>query len=111
VLAGGVTQDGYTYRRSLPVAGDHTYVLRTVAYQGKVMRSVRGADYNELDFDKRSDVITAFRVARIDDDGTLTIVWNKLSTARSPKIKVPNKGADAKFTGAGTSTSENSPEQ
>lgn len=111
LLCGGVFTDGYTYRRNLPVAGDHTYVVRTVAYQGKVMRSVRGADYNELDFDKRSDVITAFRVARIDDDGTLTIIWTKLSTARAPKIKVPNKGADAKFTGASNGNVSDSPEQ
>jgi hypothetical protein len=98
-LTGGVRKDGYLYRRDLPAAVDHTYVIRTVAYQGRVMRAVRGAEYNELDFDKRVDALTAFRVAKADEDGTLTIVWTKLSSERAPKLKVPDKDDNAGFTG------------
>lgn len=90
-LVRGVTDEGLLYRRSLPVVVGHTYVLRAVAYQGKVMKSVRGADYNELDFDKRRDVITAFRVVDIAGDGTVTIVWNTLRTLPSRKLKMPSK--------------------
>ena len=89
LLTGGVRKEGFLYRRNLPVVPEHTFVLRSVAYQGRVMRSVHGADFNELDFDKRRDVVTAFRVVNMEDDGTLTIVWSKLSTAPSPKLKVP----------------------
>jgi hypothetical protein len=98
-LTGGVRKDGYLYRRDLPAAVDHTYVIRTIAYQGRVMRAVRGAEYNELDFDKRVDALTAFRVAKADEDGTLTIVWTKLSSERAPKLKVPDKDDNLGFTG------------
>jgi len=85
----GVHKDGHLYRRDLPVVAGHTYVIRAVAYRGRVMRAVQGADYNELDYDKRRDVIAAFRVEKIDPDGSLTIVWTKLASVPSPKIKVP----------------------
>jgi hypothetical protein len=93
----GVRKDGYLYRRNLPAVAGHTYAVRSVAYQGRVMRAVPGGDYNELDFDKRNDVLTAFRVEKVDTDGTITIVWTRLSSARSPKLKVPEKDRSDKF--------------
>ena len=97
MLTDGVRKDGYLYRRNLPIAPAHTFVIRAIAYQGRVMRAVKGAAYNELDFDKRNDITVAFRVERIDDDGTATIVWTKLSSARSPKLKVPSDEDPGKY--------------
>ena len=99
LLTDGVQKDGFLYRRNLPLAPAHTFVIRAVAYQGRVMRAVSGADYNELDFDKRNDVTVAFRVEKIDDDGAATIVWTKLSSARSPKLKVPSGDDTLKYAG------------
>jgi hypothetical protein len=110
-LTGGVRKDGYLYRRNLPVAADHTYVIRSIAYQGRVMRAVRGAEYNELDFDKRVDALTAFRIAKVDEDGTLTIVWTKLTSGRAPKLKVPNKVDNDRFTGGNETKLDNRPER
>ncbi|MEP6850916.1 MAG: hypothetical protein ABI999_18810 [Acidobacteriota bacterium] len=84
----GIERGGLLYRRFLPAKQNATYVLRAVAYHGKLMRSVRGVPYNEFDFDKRRDVIVVFRVAYRDTDGSLIIVWKQLSSTDSPKLKM-----------------------
>jgi hypothetical protein len=94
-IVAGLTRDGFLYKRSLPAVDDTTYALRAVAYRGKLMRSVRGIPYNEFDFDKRRDVIVAFRIAYRDPDGGLTIIWKMLSSAEAPKLKPPTGGSDA----------------
>ncbi|MEP7076338.1 MAG: hypothetical protein ABI878_11065 [Acidobacteriota bacterium] len=85
----GIERGGLLYRRFLPAKENSTFVLRAVAYHGKLMRSVRGVPYNEFDFDKRRDVIVAFRVVYRDTDGSLIIVWKQLSATDSPKLKMP----------------------
>lgn len=85
----GVRNDGFIYRRFLPVVENSTYVLRSVAYHSKLFRSVHGVPYNEFDFDKRRDVIVAFRIAYRDTDGSLIIVWSLLRNVDSPKLKIP----------------------
>lgn len=86
-LVAGIKKDGFLYCRGLFAAENATYVLRSIAYNGKVMRSIRGIAYNELDFDNRKDITIAFRVVRSDFDGSLTILWKELSKKDSPKIK------------------------
>jgi hypothetical protein len=88
-LVAGIEADGFFYRRYLTAVDNSTYVLRAVAYHGKLFRSVRGVQYNEFDFDKRRDVIIAFRVVYRDTDGSVIIVWSQLSNVDSPKLKSP----------------------
>jgi hypothetical protein len=88
-LIGGIESDGYTYKRAAEATVNSTYVLRAIAYDGKVMRAVRGAPYNEMDFDKRTDVTVAFRIVELSADGSITIIWKELSRADSPRLKVP----------------------
>lgn len=87
VLSVGVRHDGFFYRRALYAKENTTFVLRSIAYDGKSFRAIRGFTYNELDFDKRRDVIVAFRVVRFGDDGSVTILWKKISDEKSPKLK------------------------
>lgn len=86
-LIEGIERDGFLYCRGLVALENTTYVLRSIAYNGKVMRAVRGITYNELEFDKRKDITVAFRVVRSHGDGSLTILWKELSIKDSPKIK------------------------
>ncbi|CAN5591321.1 hypothetical protein BH20ACI4_BH20ACI4_22410 [soil metagenome] len=91
-LIKGVKSDGFLYRRGLYIVEDTTFVLRSVAYDGKYMRSASGVTYNELDFDKRKDVIVAFRIVRKDADGNVTILWKVLQQKDAPELKpVPVK--------------------
>ena len=87
-FAKGVAADGFTYRKWHPSKENSTFALRSVAYRGKSARTVDGPEYNELDFDKRRDVIVAFRVIDKDPAGNLTIVWKTLKDVESPKLKM-----------------------
>ena len=84
-LIAGVESDGFKYFRAVKVKENMTYVLRSVAYRGAFYRSSGGIVYNELAFDKRRDVIVAFRVVRRGQDGSVTILWKLLSKQESPK--------------------------
>jgi len=63
----GVTVDGITYQRTLPVKTDTTYLLRSIVY-------------------RTSDVLVAFRVARIDPDGSVIIAWRLLKSFSAPNL-------------------------
>jgi hypothetical protein len=86
-LSEGIFSDGFQYRRGLYAVENTTYVLRSIAYNGKYFRAVEGIAYDEFAFDKRRDVIVAFRIVRKDSDGGVTILWKELLRQNSPKIK------------------------
>jgi hypothetical protein len=87
-LTRGVTNGNFVYSKEIDPMADRTYAIRAVAYRGKVVRSAGGIRYNELEYDKRRDVIVVFRVVEMNDDG-LTIVWRKLADVEPPRIKMP----------------------
>lgn len=86
-LQAGIDRGGFYYRQELNAVEKMTYALRAVAYQGTVLRSFNGVVYDELDFDKRLDIIVAFRVIRLHDDGSVTIAWKRLAKKSSPTLK------------------------
>ena len=87
----GIEVRGYRYAMGLPAEPGATYAYRGVAYRGKVVRVAAGVRYNELDYDKREDVIVAFRVVERSEDGSITIVWRRLAEYDAPRIKMPSK--------------------
>lgn len=80
-MMSGIKSEGFLYRRGLKLYGNSTYLLRSVAYNGRFNRVVEGITYNEFDFDKRRDVI----VAR-DENESVTILWKKLSEKDAPRL-------------------------
>lgn len=94
-LVKGIKKDGFVYSRTVAVNENTTYLLRSIAYQGEVMKSVQGFVYNELDYDKRKDILIAFRVIQRDLDGSATILWKRLLIKDSPKIQIPSKAPDS----------------
>jgi len=86
-LTKGVKEGGFLYASVLPVKPNSTYVLRSVAYRGIVERKIGGILFNEFDFDKRKDMIIAFRVVSFSPDKDATIVWKRLKSKGSPRIK------------------------
>ena len=97
----GIKSEQFIYSKEVSPAVGRTYVLRAVAYRGKVIRSAAGVKYNELDYDKRRDVIVAFRVVEKGDDKGITIVWKKLAETEAPKIRMPKKDSDGSEADAG----------
>lgn len=95
-LTRGVMNSNFIYSKEVDPMVDRTYAIRAVAYRGKVVRSAGGIRYNELEYDKRRDVIVVFRVVALNDE-SLTIVWRKLAEIESPRIRMPkaDKETDA----------------
>ncbi|NNE99358.1 MAG: hypothetical protein HKN25_10105 [Pyrinomonadaceae bacterium] len=90
-LTKGIKKDGHTYASILAVKPGNTYVLRSIAYRGVLPVTVGGISYNEidesLDFDKRRDVIIAFRTVRFATNEYVTILWKELRNKKAPKLK------------------------
>jgi len=84
----GIKSDGQLYKKFLPAVVNHTYLLRSIAFKGKVSQQHFEIKYNELDFDKRKDIIVAFRVIRSDINGSMTIIWKTLLTKPAPELKL-----------------------
>lgn len=74
------------YKSALPVKENTTYVLRSIAYQGKVYQKVNSFKINILEGDKRIDLMLAFRVIRKHEDGSVSILWKELERKNSPKL-------------------------
>jgi hypothetical protein len=64
----GFALERFRYGSSLPVAPNMTYVLRSTS-------------------NKRSDVLVGFRVIRVDENGSVTLVWRKLKVYPKPGWK------------------------
>ena len=86
-LLEGVRHEGFIYQRVLPARENTTYLLRSIAYRGTVNKTAQGFVYNELDYDKRKDILIAFRIVQTDSDGNVTILWKQLSAKDAPKIQ------------------------
>lgn len=93
-LSEGVETDGFFYRRGLNAEDDTVYALRSIAYRGRYLRAIRGITYNEFAYDKRRDIIVAFRIVERGADDSVTILWKILSEKKSPKIKGRVKDPD-----------------
>jgi hypothetical protein len=66
-FADGADLDGVPVNCRVPVRSHSTYLLRSINY-------------------RESDVLVAFKVVRIDPDGSTTIVWKLLKKDASPKL-------------------------
>lgn len=88
----GMDSGGYYYGQALRAMESMTYVLRSVAYRGNLYRSIGATVYDEIDFDKRSDITVAFRIIRKHSDGSITVIWNQLFKEDSPSLKVDRRG-------------------
>lgn len=83
----GVELGGFIYRKGHPVTYGATYALRSIAFRGKYLRSIDGVEYDEMDYDRRRDVIVVFKVIGLDSAGNATIVWKRLRDIESPSLK------------------------
>lgn len=90
-LSKGIFKDGYFYGNRIKAIENMTYVLRSIAYEGEIYKSVNGVTYNELGFDKRKDIIVAFRIVKKDEDGSITLLWRELQRQSAPKMILKKK--------------------
>lgn len=89
-LVEGIKSGNFLYSRAIAALENQTYILRSIAYRGNMTKSANGLSYNEFDYDKRKDILIAFRVLRKHPDGSLTLLWRRLAVKDSPKLIVKN---------------------
>jgi hypothetical protein len=70
----GFVLEKFKYGSSLPVAENMTYVMRSTS-------------------NKRADVLVGLRVIRIDENGSVTLLWRKLKTYPKPQWNRATKEA------------------
>lgn len=87
LLEKGIKGGDFIYGSILPVKENSTYLLRSIAYKTEFFRTIDKIEYDEFAFDKRKDILVAFRIVRFIPDESITIVWKVLDRKESPKIK------------------------
>jgi hypothetical protein len=63
----GISEAGFGYKSTLPVLTNNTYVLRSINY-------------------RRSDVLVALRVVRMEGDASIMVLWKLLKRFSSPEL-------------------------
>lgn len=94
----GINFNNYQYAKSLKATPEASYALRVIAYRSEIKNAGRSRPITKEDLkvmninaDKRTDLIVAFRIVRADDDGSLIILWKQLRESKAPKIVVDKK--------------------
>lgn len=91
LLEKGIGGGGFIYGSILPVKENSTYLLRSIAYKSEFFRTIDKIEFDELRFDKRKDIIVAFRIIRLVPNESVTIIWKELDEKKSPEIVFSNK--------------------
>lgn len=86
ILTKGIRIGDNIYKTKAAAAENTSYVLRTIAYKGRVMRKSGGFRSNTFQNDQRKDVLLVFRVVRRHDDGSLTLLYKELSRKAVPEV-------------------------
>ncbi len=86
-LIKGIRDKNLIYGSVLSAQPNTTYILRSIAYRGEALKSIGGIVYNELELDKREDIIVAFRVVEMVPGKSITMLWKELRDKKSPRIK------------------------
>ncbi len=82
----GIKKDNFMYRFGFFATNETTFGLRSIAYRGKMKRSIDGVNYDEFDFDKRKDIVIVFRIVEKSENGDITILWKEISQKDSPVL-------------------------
>jgi hypothetical protein len=88
MLQKGVIINNILFSNKISAEKNSTYILRSIAFDAKYFTTLNGYTYNELDYDKRRDIIIAFRVVEKNADGSIVLLWKELRNEKSPKLKL-----------------------
>ncbi len=95
----GLTADNFTYSNKVKLEENTTYAVRVIAYRYKDELTARffgeispnDKKFQLLEYDKRKDIIAAFRIIRKSEDGGITVLWKQLQEKKSPAIVFQEK--------------------
>ncbi len=86
-----IAKDGFrigefSYKTRFTAKLNTTYAVRSIAYEAAWSKRLRKVIRVVFGEDRRGDVIAVFRVIRKHDDGSVTILWRRLSIKEAPII-------------------------
>jgi len=107
----GLQNGKYLYARGFRVEENCTFALRVIAYRAKLsdeqkrlsvvslrnnpdpLLNVSNVGFTDIKVktdplfgDERKDIIVAFRIIKVEQDGSLTLIWKELQRTDSPKL-------------------------
>jgi len=91
ILNKGIQIGDNIYKTQTVAVENYSYVLRTIAYNGRIMRNSATHRVNILEDDARKDVLLVFRVIRKHEDGSLTLLYKELSRKAVPRVVLEEK--------------------
>lgn len=91
-LLKGIEADGFVYRLGFYALMEHTFALRSIAFQRSLAVAANNLKFDEFQLDKRHDILVVFKVVDVDNAGSVTIVWKELSRKDAPKLKIDREG-------------------
>lgn len=91
ILSRGVQIGSFVYGPTVTVNTESTYVLRSVAYKGKLLKGEKPKAVNVLASDERKDVTVIFKIVRQNSDGSIVLLWKELNRAAPPKVVLEAK--------------------
>ncbi len=87
LLRDGIKGVDTLYRSWQPAKTEITYVVRSIAYRISDPRRVDDVTVNEIDLDRRRDILVAFRALEIVPNESVTIAWKILEEKSAPKLR------------------------
>ncbi len=103
----GTNVGDFLYANRLKPMVETTYAIRVVAYKpgnepwaafgrkpARNPDSEAGRNLLALKYDNRQDLIVAFRVIRLDADGSVSILWRRISKKSAPKLMFDDDDQD-----------------
>lgn len=84
----GFEVDAHRYQSTWAASLNRTYVVRSVIYKKEGRLIAGGRIYVPHPYEyEGADALFAFRIVRVSEDGSLTILWKRLQKFSPPKIK------------------------
>ena len=94
----GIDSGGRFFADNVIPHQETTYLMRMIAYRLENGLAPLSEEttltemmFHSLAYDKRLDVIVAFRVLRVHEEGAITIVWKELHRKDAPKVNIEKK--------------------
>lgn len=87
-LQQGVKYKEFIFASYLKVKEDTVFAVRSIAYDNDVYIYSRGFKFSLTDGDKRDDVIAVFKVVKMHEDGSITMIWRELQRKKAIKFVV-----------------------
>lgn len=91
ILSKGAVVGGHVYGPEVGVTVGNVYVIRSVAYKGKLEIGEKPRTIDVLADDERKDITIVFKIIRQYEDGSIVLLWKELDRKDPPGVVLDAK--------------------